>query len=268
MLSYPLIDPVALRLGPIQIHWYGIMYLLGFSAVWWLGKQRAPRPDIQLTQEQLSDIIFWGALGVILGGRIGYILFYDLAVYLANPIAMLQIWRGGMSFHGGLLGVLVAMWLYQYRYRLGFFRLTDFIAPFVPIGLGLGRIGNFINGELFGKPTNLPWGIIFPHGGPIPRHPSQIYEFFLEGLLLFLILRFYSQKPRPRMAVSGLFLFIYGGLRFFIEFFRQPDPQIGYLAGNWLTMGQILSIPMIFLGCGLFFKAYYSTADYTINPNK
>ena len=262
MLNYPLIDPVALRLGPIQIHWYGIMYLLGFSAAWWLGKHRATRPDIQLTTEQVSDIIFWGALGVVFGGRIGYILFYDLPGYLAHPITMLQIWRGGMSFHGGLLGVLVAMWIYQYRFLgRGFFYLTDFLAPLVPIGLGLGRIGNFINGELFGKPTDLSWGVIFPHGGPIPRHPSQLYEFFLEGVVLFLILWFYSRKPRPRMAVSGLFLGVYGGFRFIVEFLRQPDPQIGYLFGDWLTMGQVLSLPMILFGSGLILWAYYRSRD-------
>ena len=261
MLTYPIIDPIALRLGPIQIHWYGLMYLIGFAATWWFGRKRAERFDIQLSPEQVSDIIFWGALGTVLGGRLGYILFYDLPSYLADPITMIQVWRGGMSFHGGLLGVLLACWFYQRSQGIGFFRLMDFIAPFVPIGLGAGRIGNFINGELFGKPTDLPWGMIFPHGGPLPVHPSQLYEFMLEGMLLFLILWLYSRKPRPRMAVSGMFLFWYGIFRFLVEFVRQPDPQLGYLAWNWLTMGQVLSLPMILLGVGFIGWAYRSVAS-------
>ncbi|CAK0766329.1 Phosphatidylglycerol--prolipoprotein diacylglyceryl transferase [Gammaproteobacteria bacterium] len=257
MLTYPSINPIALQLGPFSIHWYGLMYLVGFGAAWWLGRQRAPLCDIQLSQEQVSDIIFWAALGTVFGGRLGYILFYDLPNYLANPVTMLQVWRGGMSFHGGLLGVLTAIWFYQRNHRIGFFRLTDFIAPLVPIGLGAGRIGNFINGELFGRITDLPWAMVFLHGGPLPRHPSQLYEAALEGIVLFLILWIYSRNPRPTMAISGMFLFWYGIFRFLVEFSRQPDPQIGYLAWNWLTMGQLLSFPMVIAGVILLWKGYH-----------
>lgn len=263
-MTYPIIDPIALRLGPLNIHWYGLMYLVGFGAAWWLGRQRALRPDAPINQEQISDVIFWGALGTVFGGRLGYILFYSLPNYLADPITMLQVWRGGMSFHGGMLGVLLAVWLYQHQHRIGFFRLADFIAPLVPIGLGAGRIGNFINGELFGKPTDLPWGMIFPHGGVLPLHPSQLYEMVLEGIVLFLILWLYSRKPRPPMTVSAMFLLWYGIFRFIVEFARQPDPQLGYLVGKWLTMGQILSFPMILIGGGLLWWAYYRTTSSAV----
>ena len=257
MLIYPAIDPVAVRLGPLSIHWYGLMYIVGFGCAWWLGRKHATRSGIQLTHEQVADVIFWGAIGAILGGRLGYILFYDLPIYLADPISMIQVWRGGMSFHGGLLGVLLAIWFYQHRHQIGFFRLTDFIAPLVPIGLGAGRIGNFINGELFGRPTDLPWAMAFPHGGPLPRHPSQLYEATREGLVLFAILWFYSRKPRPVMAVSGMFLAWYGIFRFSVELVREPDPQLGYLAWNWLTMGQVLSLPMALVGIGMLWWAYH-----------
>ena len=257
MLQYPIIDPVAIHLGPLKIHWYGLMYLIGFSGAWWLGRLRILRnPQSQINLEQFSDLIFWAALGVILGGRRIFILFYDLLKYLHNPLAMLQIWRGGMSFHGGLLGVLIAIWIFQYKYKLGFFYLSDFIAPLVPVGLGAGRIGNFINGELFGKITDLPWAMVFPYGGSLPRHPSQLYEAIFEGLILFTILWIYSKKQRPIMAVSGLFLCFYGIFRFLLEFSRQPDIQIGYIAWNWLTMGQILSVPMIIIGTFLLYRAY------------
>ncbi|CAK0779411.1 Phosphatidylglycerol--prolipoprotein diacylglyceryl transferase [Gammaproteobacteria bacterium] len=266
MMTYPNIDPIALRLGPLAIHWYGLMYIVGFGAAWWLGRRRALRSEIPLTQEQVSDVIFWGAFGAVLGGRLGYILFYDLTNYLADPAAMVQVWRGGMSFHGGLLGVLLSLWFYQRSHHIGFFHLTDFIAPLVPIGLGAGRIGNFINGELFGRPTDLPWGMIFPYGGPLPRHPSQLYEATLEGVLLLVILWIYSRKPRPTMAVSGMFLLWYGIFRFAVEFARQPDPQIGYLAWNWLTMGQVLSLPMTLMGIGLLWWAYHTSADTSTKP--
>lgn len=260
MLTYPNIDPVALALGPIKIHWYGLMYLVGFVTVWWLGRLRAKVPDSGWNEQQISDLVFYGALGAILGGRIGYILFYNFSTYLAEPLSILKVWQGGMSFHGGLLGVLIAMWLYGRANHKSFFQITDFIAPLVPIGLGAGRIGNFINGELWGKVSDVPWAMVFPGAGDLPRHPSQLYQAFLEGILLFIILWLYSRKPRPTMAVSGLFLICYGAFRFAVEFVRTPDQQLGYLAFNWLTMGQVLSLPMILIGIGLMWRAYASRA--------
>ncbi|MBI3773247.1 MAG: prolipoprotein diacylglyceryl transferase [Gammaproteobacteria bacterium] len=256
MLTYPQIDPVALHLGPLKVHWYGLMYLIGFAAAWWLGQYRARKPGAILQPEQISDLIFYCALGAVLGGRIGYVLFYDLGVYLEHPANIFKVWEGGMSFHGGMIGVITAMLIYGRKVQRGFFELMDFVAPLVPIGLGAGRIGNFINGELWGKVTDVPWAMIFPHGGPLPRHPSQLYQAFLEGAVLFLILWFYSRKPRPTMAVSGLFLLCYGVFRFAVEFARQPDAQLGYLAFGWLTMGQVLSTPMILGGVGLMVWAY------------
>ncbi|RMD70145.1 MAG: prolipoprotein diacylglyceryl transferase [Gammaproteobacteria bacterium] len=257
MLPYPRIDPVAVDLGPLKIHWYGLMYLFGFLLAWWLGKRRARRPDSPIAPQEMGDLVFYAALGVVIGGRLGYVLFYDLPRYLEHPWAIFQIWQGGMSFHGGLLGVLAAMALYARKRGIAFFRLTDFIAPLVPIGLFFGRIGNFINGELWGKVTDLPWGMVFPHAGPFPRHPSQLYEAFLEGIVLFAVLWLYSSRPRPVMAVSGLFLLGYGTFRFLVEFVREPDPQLGYLAFGWLTMGQVLSFPMVLLGATLLFLAYH-----------
>jgi phosphatidylglycerol:prolipoprotein diacylglycerol transferase len=256
MLTYPHIDPIALELGPLKIHWYGIMYLVGFGAAWWLGNLRARLPHSPLNQEQIADLIFYGALGAVLGGRTGYILFYDLPAYVEHPLNIFKVWEGGMSFHGGLLGVLLAMWLYSRKLKLSFFVVTDFLAPLVPIGLGAGRIGNFINGELWGRVTDVPWGMVFPHAGDLPRHPSQLYQAFLEGVVLFIILWVYSRKPRPTLAISGLFLICYGCFRSFVEFFRQPDAQLGYLAFGWLTMGQLLSLPMIIAGVMLMLWAY------------
>ncbi len=256
MLNYPQIDPVAISLGPLKIHWYGIMYLIAFGAAWWLGRLRARRPGSGWNDEQISDLIFYGALGVVLGGRIGYTLFYNFSHFLSDPVSIFRIWEGGMSFHGGLLGVLVAMWLFGRKYRHSFFELTDFIAPLVPIGLATGRLGNFINGELWGQPTTLPWGMVFPGAGPLPRHPSQLYEMFLEGIVLFIILWVYSSKPRPRMAVSGVFALGYGVFRFAVEFVRQPDEHLGFIAFGWLTQGQLLSAPLIVLGMVLLWLAY------------
>jgi len=256
MLTYPAIDPVALQLGPLKIHWYGLMYLIGFAAVWWLGRLRAQRPGSGWNPEHIGDLVFYGALGAVLGGRIGYVLFYDLPSFLAAPLDIVKVWQGGMSFHGGMIGVLIAVWLFGRKINKTFFEITDFVAPLVPIGLGAGRIGNFINGELWGKVTDVPWAMVFPHAGNLPRHPSQLYQAFLEGVVLFIILWLYSSKPRPTMAVSGLFLICYGLFRFIVEFVRMPDAQLGYLAFGWLTMGQVLSFPMILLGIVFMWWAY------------
>ncbi len=260
MLAYPNIDPVALQLGPVKIHWYGLTYLIGFAAAWWLGRRRAQRPGSGWTEQQVGDLIFFGALGVVLGGRIGYVLFYDLPVYLDDPLRIFQIWQGGMSFHGGLIGVLIGMWAFARRYQKGFFEVTDFLAPLAPIGIGVVRIGNFINGELWGKVSDVPWAMVFPSGGPLPRHPSQLYESFLEGAVLFAIVWIYSSKPRPLRAVSGVFLLFYGLFRFLVEFVRMPDPQLGYLAFGWVTMGQVLSSPMIVAGVVLLWLAHRQRA--------
>ena len=260
MLTYPDIDPAALRIGDFAVHWYGLMYLVAFASAWWLGSVRAKRPNSGWREQEIGDLIFYGALGVILGGRIGYVLFYNFEMFLNDPLILLKIWQGGMSFHGGLLGVLVAMWLYGRNTGRSFFQVTDFIAPLVPIGLGAGRIGNFINAELWGRVSDVPWAMQLPcarfsefclgriEGYSAPRHPSMLYEAALEGLVLFVILWLYSRQPRPTMAVSGLFLIGYGVFRFSVEFVRVPDAQLGYLALDWVTMGQVLSTPMIVFG--------------------
>ncbi|MGE6792308.1 Prolipoprotein diacylglyceryl transferase [Pseudomonas guineae] len=257
MLPYPQIDPVALALGPLKIHWYGLMYLIGIGGAWWLASRRVNAFAPTWNKEKLSDLVFWVAMGVILGGRLGYVLFYDLAAYIAEPVRMLRIWEGGMSFHGGLIGVMLATWWFGKRNNKSFFELMDFIAPLVPIGLGAGRIGNFINAELWGKATDVPWAMVFPTDPQqLARHPSQLYQFALEGVALFAVLWFYSRKPRPTMAVSGMFAASYGVFRFIVEFVRVPDAQLGYLAGGWLTMGQVLCVPMVLGGLGLIAYAY------------
>lgn len=246
MLYYPSINPVAFSIGPLKVHWYGLMYLVGFLGAWLLANIRAHR--IGLSKEQVADLIFYAALGVVLGGRIGYMVFYDVPDLIHHPLTLFEVWDGGMSFHGGMIGVILALFFYAKHLNKSLFELTDFIAPMVPIGLAAGRAGNFINGELWGRVTTMPWGMLYPDAGPLPRHPSEIYEFLLEGVSLFLILWFFSKKPRPRFAVSAVFLLGYGGFRFFAEFFREPDPQYGYLLWHWVTMGQILSFPMIVMG--------------------
>lgn len=248
-MNYPDIDPVAISLGPLSIHWYGLMYVVGFVAAWWLGRQRAER--IGLTKDDIGDMLFYGALGVVVGGRVGYVLFYGMDRLFANPLWLFQVWDGGMSFHGGLVGVLLAALYFARKKNLAFFTVTDFVAPLVPIGLGAGRIGNFINRELPGRVTELPWGMPFPGMGPQPRHPSALYEAVLEGLVLFVVLWLVSTAPRQRGLISGLFLLLYGIFRFAVEFVRLPDAHIGFIAFGWVTMGMLLTLPMILAGLAL-----------------
>lgn len=248
-ITHPNIDPVAIKLGPLAVHWYGIMYVVGFLAFLFLGKRRARQANSPVTPDQVDDMMFYGALGVVIGGRLGYVFFYAFDKFLQNPLMLFKTTEGGMSFHGGLLGVLLVSWLLARKYKLKFLQLGDFIAPMIPIGLGAGRLANFINQELWGKPTDVPWAVIFPKAGDgLARHPSQLYEFLLEGVLLFTILWIYSRKPRPLGRISGLFLLLYGLFRAFVEFYRLPDAHIGYLAFGWLTEGQLLSSPMIIFG--------------------
>ena len=262
------INPIAVSLGPVQVHWYGIMYLIGFAMAWWLGQRRRAAGRLPVSADQFSDLAFYAMLGVILGGRVGYMVFYDTSELIHHPLALFRVWEGGMSFHGGLLGVLAGALIWSRRNHLNFFDVMDFVAPLVPIGLGLGRLGNFIGGELWGRHTDASWGMIFPRAleslgktrddlhqmylaGQLDneaRHPSQLYEFCLEGVVLFAVLWLYSRKPRPRYAVSGLFALLYGLFRFGVEFVREPDVQLGFIAFDWLTMGQVLSLPLILIG--------------------
>jgi phosphatidylglycerol:prolipoprotein diacylglycerol transferase len=248
MLVHPQFDPIAIHLGPFGIHWYGLMYLIGFLSLLWLGKWRIRNnPDAGWSERDLDDILFYGALGVILGGRLGYVLFYQPGYFLAHPIEILFVWQGGMSFHGGFLGVLFAMWLFARKTGKRWLGIMDFVAPMVPIGLGAGRLGNFINGELWGRATDLPWGVVFPQVDDLPRHPSQLYEFGLEGMMLFSLLWWYSSKLRPTGSVSALFLIGYGTSRFLVEFAREPDAYLGLLSLG-MSMGQWLSLPMVLAG--------------------
>ena len=251
VLVHPHIDPIAFSIGPLAVRWYGLMYLAGFAAAWWLGVGRIARGAAPVTRRQFDDLLFVAVLGVILGGRLGYVLFYKPSHYLSNPLEIFAIWQGGMSFHGGLLGVMAAMAFAAWRHRIDYLRLMDYVAPLCPLGIAAGRMGNFINGELWGRVTDVPWGMVFRGAGDAPRHPSQLYQFALEGMLLFIILWWYSAKPRPRGAVSALFLIGYGSLRFIAEFGREPDAFLGYLALG-LTMGQWLCLPMIAGGLALF----------------
>ena len=256
MLAYPNISPVALSLGPVQVHWYGLMYLFAFLAGWGLARWRASRPAwiaAGWNGQKVDDLLTWIMLGVVAGGRLGYVLFYDLPVYLDQPSEILKIWNGGMSFHGGLIGVLLMGWWWSRR-KKKFMDVVDFVAPLVPPGLFFGRIGNFINGELWGGVTDGPLGMVFPTGGPLPRHPSQLYEAGLEGLVMFVVLWVYSSRIRPTGRVSGLFAVLNGVFRFGVEFVRQPDPQLGYLAFGWLTMGQLLCVPLLIAGLWLLFR--------------
>ena len=261
MLIHPQFDPIALSIGPLAVRWYGLMYLAAFLQFWYLGRRRIQNHP-QLMQAgwsvpQLDDLLFYGVLGVVAGGRLGQVLFYEPAYYLAHPLEIFAVWKGGMAFHGGFLGVLVAMALYARKTQRTWLDITDFIAPLVPLGLACGRLGNFINGELWGRVADpaLPWAMVFPYVDLLPRHPSQLYQAWLEGVLLFVVLWHYSRATRPRGAVSAVFLIGYGAFRFVAEFFRSPDDGIFGLSES-ISMGQWLSLPMIVVGCALLAKAY------------
>ena len=250
MLTHPNIDPIAFSIGPLAVRWYGLMYLAGFAIGWWLGLRRIARNQAPITRQQLDDLLFLIVLGVILGGRLGYVLFYKPGYYAAHPGEIIAIWQGGMSFHGGLLGVMLAMVFAARKHRIDWLRLMDFIAPLIPPGIAAGRLGNFINAELPGRVTDVPWAMLFP-GVEGARHPSQLYQFALEGVTLFFFLWWFSSKPRPRGQVSAMFLIGYGVLRFIAEFAREPDSFIGYLALGF-TMGQWLCLAMIAGGIALY----------------
>jgi phosphatidylglycerol---prolipoprotein diacylglyceryl transferase len=261
MIVLPEIDPVALALGPLQIRWYALTYLFGFAMVWLLGTKRAARPNSGWTAQQLSDLITNGMLGVILGGRIGYVLFYDTGAFLQDPTRIFKIWEGGMSFHGGFVGVMLAMAWFARSTGKNVKDVFDFIAPLTPLGLGAGRIGNFINGELWGRVTDVKWAMIFPQDPQqLPRHPSQLYQFFLEGIVLFVVLWWYSSTPRPRFAVGGLFCLGYGLQRVVVEFFREPDAQLQFVMFDWMTRGQQLSLLMVVVGVAVMVWAYRQPA--------
>ncbi len=247
MITYPSMDPIALSVGPLHVHWYGVMYLLGFFASWLLARFRVKRYHLEWTSEQVSDLIFFAALGVIIGGRLGYMVFYNTHHLLSHPLDVLKLWEGGMSFHGGLLGVGAALWYGSYKLKKPFWQVADFYAPLVPLGLAAGRAGNFINGELWGRVTTMPWGMVFPEGGPLPRHPSQLYELGLEGIGLFVLVWWYASRSRPAGTVSAVFLMGYAVCRLIVECFREPDLQLGFFF-DWFTMGQLLSVPMLLGG--------------------
>lgn len=256
-MNFPHIDPVFLSLGPLQFRWYGLMYVLAFISTYFIIRSESKRKGLSLSSDDVSDLVFYGALGVVLGGRVGYILFYNLPFYLSNPLKLFAVWEGGMSFHGGFLGVVTSFVIYARRKKISFLSLLDMAALCAPLGLGFGRIGNFINGELYGRVTNVPWGIVFPNGGSLPRHPSQIYEAVLEGLVLFLIVRIASRNSSSVTGVAAWsFVAGYGFFRFIVEFLRQPDEQLGKFLGGIFSMGQLLSFPMFLIGIFMVFSLY------------
>ena len=257
MWSYPEIDPVAFSIGPLSVHWYGLMYLFAFAVAWGIGMVRAKASWSPVKPSQVEDLVFYAALGVVIGGRLGYVFFYNIDEFLGDPLWLFRVWEGGMSFHGGLLGVIVAMLLYSKKLKQPFLRIMDFVAPMVPTGLLFGRLGNFIGQELWGRETASPWGMVFPRDTELLlRHPSQLYEAFLEGFVIFCVLFWYSRKPRPNGAVCSLFLILYGVFRFFVEFFREPDEHIKFDLFDWVTRGQILSTPMVLVGIVFLVGAY------------
>ncbi len=255
-MQFPKIDPVFFHLGPLELRWYGLMYVLSFIAAYFLIMAGVKRKNMPLTKDDLADLIFYMALGVILGGRIGYILFYNISYYIDHPLKVFSVWEGGMSFHGGMLGTVVSGCYFAWKKKIAFFQLADLCVTVVPIGLGLGRIGNFINGELYGRATSVSWGMLFPGGGNMPRHPSQLYEAFLEGPVIFTILWLLQRKKNlPVGVIFWTFISLYGAFRFLVEFSREPDSQIGYLLGIF-SMGQFLSFPMLLLGVGMIYICY------------
>ncbi len=264
MLVHPQFDPIAFQIGPLAVRWYGLMYLVAFTLVLLLGRWRIAHGLTKLTARDLDDLLFFGMLGTIIGGRLGYVLFYKASHYLEHPFDLIKVWEGGMSFHGGLIGVIVAMLLFARRRGFTFWQVADFVAPLVPTGLAAGRLGNFINGELWGRPTDVPWAMVFPqaHDG-IPRHPSQLYEVGSEGLLLFVLVWWFARRPRPEGAVAGLFLIGYGIARFGVEFTREPDDFLGLLALNF-SMGQWLSLPMILFGVYILWRGYRKAGGHTV----
>lgn len=263
MLTYPEIDPILIHFTETTgIRWYGLMYVVGFLAFLFLGKMRAKQANSPIKPGQVDDLMFFGAIGVIVGGRLGSMFFYQFDALMADPMKLFRLWEPGMSFHGGLIGVILAVFILARKWNLPLLKLGDFIAPLVPIGLGAGRLGNFINGELWGRPTDVSWGMVFPHVDNLPRHPSQIYQLIGEGILLFTVLWLFSKKPRPMGAVSGLFLVGYGLARFVVEFFRVPE-FTNYLGFEWMTKGQFLSLPMIIIGIGMIFWAYSQSKNST-----
>jgi phosphatidylglycerol:prolipoprotein diacylglycerol transferase len=257
MLHHPNFDPIAIAIGPLSIHWYGLMYLCAFASAWTLGRYLTKRPGAHITALQMDDLLFYGAMGVIIGGRLGYVFFYGLDQFLANPLWLFKVWTGGMSFHGGLIGVMTATYLFGRKYHIAWGDVLDFAAILTPLGLFFGRMGNFIGQELWGRAADVPWAMVFPKDPLLlPRHPSQLYEALLEGLLLFLILWVFALKPRPRWAIGGLFVFGYGMARFIVEFFREPDAHLGFQLFGWVTRGQELCIPMMLVGLWCFYWAY------------
>ncbi|MEE4301967.1 MAG: prolipoprotein diacylglyceryl transferase [Pseudomonadales bacterium] len=273
MIAYPDIDPIAISIGPLDVRWYGLTYLAAFAAAWWLGNRRAAREDSGWTRDDVADLVFYGALGVVLGGRIGYVFFYNFRHFLDDPLYLFAIREGGMSFHGGLIGVTLAVWWFGRKTGRSLLQVTDFTAPIVPIGLGCGRIGNFLNAELPGRIADVPWAFVYPQQAvrDLPsfdvltwattgRHPSSLYQAFTEGVVLFALVWLFSSRRRPEGAVAGMFLLGYGTLRFCTEFFREPDAHIGFVALDWLSMGQLLCVPMILAGLGLIAWAYLHEA--------
>ncbi|NQZ24900.1 MAG: prolipoprotein diacylglyceryl transferase [Colwellia sp.] len=267
-LQFPVIDPIIFSIGPVSLRWYGTMYLIGFLAAMFMANKAADRSNGLWTREQVSDLLFYGFLGVILGGRVGYVLFYQFEYFLSDPLYLLEIWQGGMSFHGGLLGVTLAVLIFARKTNKSFLTVGDFIVPLVPIGLGMGRLGNFINAELWGRQTDVPWAMVFPTDAlQVPRHPSQLYEFFLEGVVLFIILYVVTRKPRSLGLASGTFLIGYGIFRSIVEFFREPDAHLG-LYFSFISKGQILSIPMILIGLFIIYWGYNQQQKSAINASK
>lgn len=274
MFTHPQMNPIALSLGeiplpfsdnslPLDIHWYSLMYLVAFGLGWFMARWRAARPASGWRPQEVDDVVFYLILGVILGGRLGYVLFYQFEAFLQNPLMLIQLWNGGMSFHGGFIGVLVAFWYFARKSGRRFLQVSDFLAPFFPIGMGAVRFGNFVNGELWGRVTDVPWAMVYPFVDDQPRHPNQIYQILGEGVILFLIIWVYSRRPRPVGAVTGLFGLCYGIYRFVVEFFRQPDGHLGFIAFEWMTMGQLLSIPMVIIGALILWVSLHQSSRAT-----